>query len=909
MTEARYAVGIDLGTTHCALSWARIDEPRVRTMAIPQLVAPGEVAAQPLLPSFLYLPATAELAAADRTLPWGEAEHVVGEAARRLGAKVPVRLVASAKSWICHGGVDRRAPILPWNAPESELHVSPWQAQVEYLAHLQRAWAHEHPEAPLAQQDVVVTVPASFDEGARELTTAAARAAGLGEVRLLEEPQAAFYDWLGAHGDDLAARLGDARLVLVIDVGGGTTDLTLLRVREGGGDDRIERIAVGGHLMLGGDNMDAALAMFALGKAGVARPEDATVWSSLVQSARLAKEALLAAEAPAQAFVALQGRGSRLVGNTRSIAIDRDEAIAVLLDGFAPHTGPNEIAGRSARAGLTTLGLPFTSDTAIVRHVCAFLRRHAAAATAAGATVIDGLPRPDRVLLNGGVFKAPALVERLMAVLAGWYGAEVPRLDHTSLDLAVAHGAVRSVLARRGIGELISGGTPRAYYIGVHTREGDAALCIAPRGLEPGATVELPDRSFELLLDRPVSFPLLVSTADRVDPPGTLVRAGDEELEPLPPLQTVLRDPNRGDGSPTVPVSLRATLSDTGALELSLVTIALPPVRWRLEFALHEPAPSESPAPAAANTRVAAPAPELPAARERLVRTLSGHDAAALKQLRAAIEAVLGPRGQWSAATCRALADACLELAPAAARSEAHELNWLRLLGWALRPGCGMPGDEARVAALWPTFEAGPQHRSKANWAQWWILWRQLAAGLSREQQASLYASLRPWLLRKGDGPPPAGPHKHGVIEMMQLAAALERIDPDDKRELGELLLDRADKLGSWWAVGRVGARVPLLSDATVVPPEGVEPWLQRLLALDLGTAEGAAFAAAAIARRSGDSTRDVPAALRQAVADRLVQIKAPASWIEMVLRGAELSEGDRGRMFGDSLPAGLRLS
>ena len=878
-------------------------------MEIPQLVAPGELAARALLPSFLYLPAAGELSDADRTLPWGEHARVVGEAARRLGAKVPNRLVASAKSWVCHGGVDRRAPILPWNAPDSEPHVSPFEAQVEYLAHMRAAWESAHPDAPLAQQDVVVTVPASFDEGARELTTAAAREAGLGEVRLLEEPQAAFYDWLGANAGELAARLGSARLILVIDVGGGTTDLTLLRVRGSeDGEPKIDRIAVGGHLMLGGDNMDAALAVFALNKAGIARPEDATVWSALVQSARQAKERLLGADAPAQAVISFTARGSKLVGNTKSIPIERDEATAVLLDGFLPFTGPSETAQRAGRAGLTTLGLPYTSDTAIVRHVSTFLRRHAEAASEAGARVVDGLPRPDRVLLNGGVFNGAALVERLMEVLAGWYGGErIERLEHTSLDLAVAHGAVRSALARRGLGEVIGGGTARAYYIGVDAADGRRALCVAPKAMEPGASVTVPERVFELVLDQPVAFPLFAYTGDRVDDPGALVLLDDEELEKLPPLETLLREPSRRDattvGTRTVPVTLSAALGETGALEIYLMTVDLPPRRWRLDFVLKR----EAAAPVVA-VDAPKPDPRTSEARAIIASAFAGGEALA-KGLRAAVEKAIGPRGQWSAATCRALGDACLEVGDARGASEQHELAWMRMVGWCLRPGFGMPGDEARLDAMWRARERGLVHRSKANWAQWWILWRWIAAGLDATRQREVFEELKPWLWRSADAKPPAGPHKHGPVEMMQLLAVLERVGRDDKREIGELLLERADKVASYWPLGRVGARVPFCGERSdVVEPAIAERWIARLLALDLATAEGASFAVASIARMTGDATRDVSEATRRTVADRLAKAKAPAPWIDMVLRPAELTEGDRGRMFGDSLPVGLRL-
>jgi hypothetical protein len=909
--EPAYAVGIDLGTTHCAVAFAPLTRPRVRGMAIPQLSAPGELVERELLPSFLYLAAPGELSERDRALPWGDGEWAVGEIARRLGEKVPGRMVASAKSWVCHGGVNRRAPILPWNAPDSEPHVSPFAAQVAYLEHLRRAWDHAHPEAPLAEQDVVVTVPASFDEGARELTTSAAQEAGLRAVRLLEEPQAAFYDWLGANADELAARLADARLILVVDVGGGTTDLTLLRVRQGdaaGEGPAIERIAVGGHLMLGGDNMDAALAMYALDKAGLARPEDASVWSALVQSARRVKERLLAADAPDSGVISYTARGSRLIGNTKSITVDRDEAQAVLLDGFLPRSGAAEVAQRAGRAGLTTLGLPYTSDAAIGRHICAFLRRHAEASADAGAVVEDGLPRPDLLLLNGGVFNAPAMVQRLSEVLAGWYGgAEIRRLEHTSLDTAVAHGAVRSILGRRGVGEVIGGGTARAYYIGIAGAQGEPqALCVAPRAMDDGAAVDVPDRVFDLLVDQAVSFPLLAYTGDRVDPPGALLSLDEhgDELELLAPLQTLLRDKKRATADGTVPVTLRASLSEGGALELSLVTVELPPRRWRLDFTLRAP---ETPAAADAATLDRA-SEALPEAISVLRRTLGDSDPASAKRLRAQLEKVLGPRGQWSAATCRGLWDALWPLAAECARSELHELSWLRVCGWTLRPGFGAPGDEARIEGLWTLRSAGLHFPTKANWAEWWITWRRVAPGLDAARQAEMFESVRPWLWPSGR--PPPGPHAHGAVEMMQLLAALELLPAEDKRRAGELLWTRIKKLRSYWPLGRVGARVLLRGDAAaVVPPADAETWLRRLLELPWAEAEGAAFAAASIARATGQVEIDVDPVLREQVAARLHATGAPSTWIDMVTRPAELTAGDLTRAFGDSLPVGLRLT
>ncbi|MCR9164216.1 MAG: Hsp70 family protein [Nannocystaceae bacterium] len=911
-TPARFVVGIDLGTTHCALAASALADPKVFLVDIPQLIAPGETADRQLFPSFMYLPAPGELSDDERRLPWGPSTQVVGELARRLGAKVPSRLVASAKSWVCHGGVNRRAPILPWNSPDDEPHVSPFEAQVAYLEHLRHVWEHRYPDAPLSDQDVVVTVPASFDEGARALTTDAAANAGLGEVRLIEEPQAAFYDYLGAHTEDLEAQLGDARLILVVDVGGGTTDLTLVRVRpesdRADDDSRLERVAVGGHLMLGGDNMDAALAMFALDKAGIERPADATVWSAIVQSARAAKERLLDADGPAEAVISYQGRGSRLLANTRSIAVTRDEALGVLLDGFLPRSGPDEVAQKASRAGLTTLGLPYASDAAVSRHVCSFLRRHVEAAIEAGADVREGLPRPDLVLLNGGVFNGHALIERLREVFEGWFGpGQVRFLDHTSLDTAVARGAVVFGLSRRGVGEAIGGGTARAYYIGVEGEGGRRqALCVAPKGMDDGAQVAVPDRVFDLRLDAPVAFPLYVYTGDRADDPGAVV-APDAELDPLPALETVLRD--RGRAGSNVPVTLSSSMTETGALEIYLATVELPPRKWKLEFVLGRESLSEAKARQEAAAIESAPVhDDFDQAAAAFSKAMGSDDPKVARGLRRAIEKAIGPRGQWSAATCRALWALCLEHEPRRGVSDQHELSWLGLAGWSLRPGYGAPEDAARIDTLWSLRDAGLRRVSKATWPQWWILWRRVAAGLDATRQVALFEELEPWLWREGGKPPP-GPAKHGPVEMMQLLSGLERISREAKERSGDLFLAKAKKIGSYWPLARVGARVPVGADPEdAVDASVADRWVEALLALDWGQAEGAAFAAASLGRLTGDARRDLSPERRKEVATRLTAAKSPASWIDMVLRGGAMAASDIKRVFGEGLPVGLKL-
>lgn len=930
MSTPEFVVGIDLGTTHCVVAESPADRGDIRILDIPQLVAPGEVAKRSLLPSTMYLPAAHELSAEQMALPWASDAPLVGVLAQQLGAKVPNSLVASAKSWICHGGVNRKAPILPWSAPDGAPHVSPFDAQCAYLRHLRAAWESEHRGLSLADQDVVVTVPASFDEDARELTQEAAHTAGLGSVRLLEEPQAAFYDFMGAHSETLQELLGDARLILVVDVGGGTTDLTLLQATPSASPEtapQLERIAVGGHLMLGGDNMDAALAHHVLQKAGISKKLDPSEWAALVQSARQTKERLLAAAAPAEAVVSIQQRGSRLLSGTRSVTVSREEVDTLLLDGFLPFTERDATAGRQARAGLTTLGLPYATDPAIPRHISDFLRKHVRAAEDAGAPIEDGLPKPDLLLLNGGVFNAPAAAKRLTAVVNAWFAETdaVRQLPYRSLDVAVSSGAARYGLVRRGLGQLITGGTPRAYYIGVDGPEGaPRALCIAPRGLEDGDRVDLSERTFELVLNRTVTFPLFSYAGDRSDAAGELVSI-DAELHPLPPVRTALRAKDGQSAQQSVPVSLSASLDESGTLQIHLTTVTLPPQRWRLELDLraqsaaaqqtsastapeqHAAAPAQAQASGEARATTKAPLPPRFAdARKQVEKAFAEEAPDKAKTLRKDLEQLLGPRGEWSARVCRALWDVLMPRANQRRLSATHELEWLRLTGWTLRPGYGAPDDSERIEKLWHIHDAGLHHRSKANWSDWWIMWRRVAGGLSEQQQRTLFEDIRPWL---SDAEPPPGPKAHGPVEMLQLLAALEDLAAAQKEAAGEWFLQRTKKVSSWWPLGRLGARELVRAGPEhVVAPAVAERWLQRLLQEDWQRAEGATFAATLMARVSDDPKRDVSVQLRRDVVARLKQANAPHRWVEMVERTTELSERDNRRVFGDSLPVGLRL-
>jgi len=873
----KYAVGIDLGTSNTALAYADLDEqdPVVRDFEVPQLVDASLTEPRKLLPSHLYLPSQHE----------GLPDVVVGSFARDRGAQVPGRHVASTKSWLCHPSVDRTAAILPWGAPPDVPRLSPVAASARILAHLHAAWNAAHPGAPLAEQEVIVTVPASFDEGARALTLRAAADAGLLEVVLLEEPQAAFYDWTRVHRASLEAELRDVHLLLVVDVGGGTTDLTLIRtqVREDA-PPLLERIAVGDHLLLGGDNMDMALARTV--EARLQQKLDATRFGALVQACRTAKEHLLAPEAPARVSVAVAGSGSRLVGGALSAEVSREEARALLLDGFFPRVAAGEAPARAARgAGLAEMGLPYAADPAITRHAAAFLKTHARTA---------GDLRVDAVLYNGGALAPALLADRLTEVISSWGTGKVKRLRNDAPDLAVARGAATYALVRRGLGLRIGGGSPRAYYVGVG--DGGQAVCVVPRGAPEGVEQPL-ERDFSLVLGRPVRFRLFASSGYRPERPGDVVPMDDDLVE-LPPLQAVI------PGEGTVPVRVRAALTEIGTLEVFCQGAQ----RWKLEFQLRG---------GADETGAVSQLPRsIEQAREQ-VRVVYGkkpvQDAHA-KDLWRALERVLGDRSSWTLASDRDLWGVLWAGAQKRRRSADHERIFLALCGFLLRPGFGAPLDGWRVEQAWTLFEQGlTHHKEAAVWASWWILWRRVAAGLPQDAHAALFEAIAPHLRPAPKGRvanPGKRPPGLAVDEMVRLLGALERLPVAQKIEAGSWLMEKLPAPGVAWALGRLGARVPVAGAAHhTVPPEVAAEWLERLLSLDFRRADEAPFAVAQLARLSGDRARDLDESVRLRAADRLEKSSAPPEWSVAIREVQALGEKDEQRVFGEALPLGLHLA
>ncbi|GDX84163.1 heat-shock protein [Methylococcaceae bacterium] len=598
-----FAVGIDLGTTHCVLSYADITDIEAefsqQVMGIPQLTSPSIIEAKLQLPSFLYQAHESELPANSIVLPWSEKpDFIIGEIARSLGSKTPIRLVSSAKSWLCHAGIDCKSPILPADAPDEVERVSPFEATKAYLEHMSSAWLHLHPNAPLSEQDLVLTVPASFDPAARELTVEAARAVGLNHAILLEEPQAALYSWIEQTKGDWRkhAKMGD--VILVIDVGGGTTDLSLIAVTAKDGILDLTRVAVGEHILLGGDNMDLALAYTV--KAKIEKDgKRLEPWQvqALTHSCRDAKEKIFSSDVISVPLV-VPNRGSSLIDGALRSELTRDEVNSVLVEGFLPKVSVSERPISRPRGGLQTKGLPYAQDAGITRHLAAFLAKQQNAVND-----LDGIDLPEgatflhptAVLFNGGVFKAEALSLRVMDVLNDWLenenSPEARLLAGADLDLAVARGAAYYGFVRKGKGVRIKGGTAAAYYVGIESAMPAVpgmppevqALCIAPFGMEEGTQIELPYADFGLIIGEQVRFRFFSSTTRREDVVGTrLDYWQDDEISELNEIEVTLDQDGHRSGE-VVSVHLGAAVTEVGTLEL-LAFSNKDNGKWKIEF-------------------------------------------------------------------------------------------------------------------------------------------------------------------------------------------------------------------------------------------------------------------------------------------------------------------------------------
>ncbi|EJG1818903.1 hsp70 family protein [Vibrio parahaemolyticus] len=932
MASPRFLVGIDLGTTNTVVAYCEItdnlEQSEVSLFDIDQLIGPGEVVRKPLLPSFRYHPAVGQISPSDLTLPWdnepvaGDIHNViVGEWARELGAKVEGRQVSSAKSWLSHQAVNRNSDILPWAGAQDVDKVSPVIASASYLNHIRQAWNYRHPSNKLEDQDVVVTVPASFDETARKLTLEAAELAGLKKIVLLEEPQAVCYDWYARHQQTAADELKDLPLILVCDVGGGTTDLSLIEAKFTHDDLALDRIGVGEHLMLGGDNLDLALAHLAESRFSQNKKLTAASLTKLIQQTRKAKENLLSTSAPDEVKITMLGSGSKLLGGTKSIALSKQEVHQIALDGFFPLSDFSEVPDKR-RSAVVEFGLPYVADPAVSKHVAEFLTQHQQVSRAALGIEDDKQNAiPVGLLLNGGVFNSDLVTERVTTLLSDWRGAPVTVLDNPHPDWSVALGAVAFGKARRGAQLKIGGGAARSYFL--HLQEKNKmgkALCLLAKGTEEGHEIRLSGRRFSLTLGEPVRFNLLTSTHDTLTnntaiQNGVMVDVDPDLFAPLPPYITTLEGEGaelQANQKERVEVQLACQLTEVGTLKMECVSAEDDSKRWELEFEVRNKQTDDS--------EQVKLHPKLNECKELIARLYSGNKKSAegkeIKTLAKDLEKKLGKRDEWDFTTLRQLFDTFAQGRKRRRRSEQHEKNWLRLAGFALRPGFGDPTDSWRIEQVWGLYQQNIQFKNHQGWTDWWVFWRRIAGGLSQEQQETILADIAKYLHPGAMKNPQSAKaaQEMGYESMVRLSASLEHLEVEDKVLLATWFLSKAINQNQfeqahWWAMGRLASRTPLYgSQHNVIPREQAEQWLPKLLEQNWLKEPMIAFAAVMICRKTGDRLFDISDDYREQVLTKLKQSKVPESWVSLVEEVKELSESESKRVFGDALPSGLTL-
>jgi molecular chaperone DnaK (HSP70) len=925
----RRLVGIDLGTTNSALAWT-VSRGPIRIFDVPQLAAPAEIARFPTLPSFLYFPTGSEQQANLARLPWNaKPEVVAGVFARDHGGLVPARQITSAKSWLVNASVDRAAGLLPWGAEEGP-RLSPVEASAHLLRHLRDAWNHELSGTSagdvlrLEHQPIVLTVPASFDEEARELTVQAARDAGFDRVVLLEEPIAALYSWIASHRREAAAGLSNDALVLVCDVGGGTTDFSLMRATAAGAELRFERIAIGEHLLLGGDNVDLALAALVEEKLTHGGATRLSLGQRLVlrRKCSAAKEHLLSGTAGDRITITILGSGRGVVAGGMSADLTREETVRTLLDGFLPLTSLDQLPARDRRVGLRELGLPYESEPAITKHLAAFLLR-------AARDTATGMARPTAVLFNGGFFTPSIARERVLDALEAWSGARPFVLENERPEAAVAIGAAFYARLRDNPDAaerlLIRAGSARAYYIGLQTAEGTSAgtaVCVMPRGTQEGTTLTL-ERAVSVTTNQAVAFTLYSSTS-RHDALNEIVTFRDEEdVHRHAPLVTVMRYGKRSRRV-ALGVTLRIAFTETGTLELWCESHTTEH-RWRLAFNLR--AAEADPLDVSGGTdgeddarehNEAVVGTETIESAARLVRRvfMAEPDAGAEadlgpENLVSEIEGALGfGKHAWPLAAIRKLADVLLEVASGRSLGPGYESRWLNLTGFCVRPGFGVATDAWRISELRKVYAAGLAFPKDIQCqVEWLVLWQRVAAGFSAGHQRELAQRVGGQLGIGQKKPPRLNPQIER--EAWRLLASLERLDAGQRAKLGDELMERLRRdvrNRSWlWCIGRFGARVPFYGPLnSTVAPSVATRWIDRLLALPLSP--DTASAIAQIGARTDDPARDVARDIRSRALDALTAADMAAEISRPLLEVVPPNPLDFARALGESLPEGLKV-
>ncbi len=917
----RYVIGIDLGTTNSAVSFVDLEskDPReIRIFHAPQLTGPGEIGAGKVLPSFLYIPGDYDIPADAVIHPFQTNERCfAGSYARDHGARVPSRLVSSAKSWLCHHQADRKAKILPWGSGDEVGKVSPVAASAHYLAHIRKAWnatKKDDESLWMEHQMVVITVPASFDEVARELTVEAAKLGGFKNITLLEEPLAAFYSWLSKHEESWADHVNPGDLILVCDIGGGTTDFTLITLRATSGTPRFERLAVGDHLILGGDNIDLALArQVEQSFPPSSGPLSGDRWKNLCHQCRRAKETILDGQSDQEKII-LMGQGSRLIGGTVSGDLTRHTIENILLNGFFPLVSPSDTRKKTGRKGISEFGLPYEQEPSMTRHLCWFLEQHREDVR----KTLGVAPSPSHLLFNGGSLKPRIITERIREALRHWFGEEndaLPRvLDNRDPDLAVALGAAYYGMVKQGKGVRVGSGSPRSYYLGLSRPDEPKpveAVCLVERGLDEGSLVELKNMDLTVLANRLVSFDLFSSSFRSGDKASDLVPI-DQTLSPLPPLNTVITY-GKKQTEAAIPVHLEAEYTEMGTLDIRCRSLESDH-RWKLSFSLRTDAmPMDVTDREILDDRVLTQAAHVIENAFAVSTRSKTETHAVLSGVAKAIAATSGrTKNAWPLTLLRHLADALILAMDGKNQSPEHEKTWLNLMGFTLRPGIGHGFDPERMKQLWKIYKKGPAFANNAQVnAEWWIMWRRVAAGLSPGHQRQFFQDLVCRLdpKNKNNGVKTSPQERR---EIWMALANMERLNTHDKIRLGNLLcaeLNSKSLPQDFWALSRFGAREPLYGSVDrVVPPKNATPWIETLIKGPWPDPAHPAAALVRMARKTGDRMRDLDDSTLSQIVGFMEANTIPARNYETLMTVMPITRQEETAEFGESLPGGIVL-
>jgi molecular chaperone DnaK (HSP70) len=867
-------------------------------LPIPQVMADGSVQEFMYLPSAIYILASDEIGKIDPVLPWRhhDKERIVGVGALALGQRRAGQLVQSAKSWLSHRQVDRRSAILPW-ASEFPKKLSPLEASKILLLYIKQSWNHRFADAPLESQSIALTLPASFDEEARALTLEAAKLAGLNDLYLLEEPQAACYHYIS--NDEKLAALINKKMLLVVDIGGGTSDFSLVAIQPTSAMARsisLKRIAVGEHLLLGGDNLDQALA-FQLDPKQISALS-ATRLAALVQQTRQAKETLLGESAPESLSITVLGGGSRLIGGSQKFDVSRETLLEQIRSGFFPLVKSDDKVQKSDYA-MHTLGLPYESDPAFTRHLAAFLQQHKAVIEAA-----TGSAMPDAVLFNGGLFNSPVLKSRLLEQLNAWSSEPILACSADEPNDAVAKGAAMYLNALAGESTRIESGVAHSLYLKVGE---DQFVGILPKGTLKGETIRL-EQEFFVTLGQQVQFPLYRSD-DHIDCVVGEVR----DQEGLHYISTLMTELDGSIDSQETAVTLAVQMTEVGVLQVVL-NANNQKDQWRLDFSTQVSSSQESEQSDDSGLLHA----NMGQAEEHLAKCFSSagqkQNPDLVKSLKQDLDQLLGNRDDWNLATSRRLVDKLLSLKSGRTKSAQHERQWLQLMGYCLRPGFGATDDLARVQQVVNVTKAGAQFDTAPVWGQYWTLYRRIAGGLTIEQQTYLFKQFSQYYS-------PTGQRSRDKMkalttkssdDLIRLVGALEGLSNEDKVTTIDWLLKRLQKTSepdtAWWTIGRIASR-HLLSGKQEqrIAEEKLFPILEVTLKEDWKKRKQAGLAAVLMSQVSvGES--DKLSVLRRKVANKLKKDKCPAQWFERLESQIEINSDELNALVGESLPIGLRL-